>query len=119
MSIAKPAVKRPALSDDALRRFDSLQAGLVPQWKLIGSVNAYEQTMVVVPSTSVESDAPGLLQQAYEERLLCLLLLLKKPRARIVYVTSRPILPSILDYYLSLLPGLIASQAKKRVFDVT
>jgi hypothetical protein len=31
-------------------------------------------------------------------------------------VTSQPILPSIVDYYLDLLPGVIPSRARKRLF---
>ena len=57
---------------------------------------------------------PRLLQ-AYEERFLFLLLLLRQPRARLVYVTSQTIHPSIVDYYLGLLPGIIPSHARKRL----
>jgi hypothetical protein len=45
-----------------------------------------------------------------------LLLLLRQPRARLIYVTSRTILPSIIDYYLDLLPGVIPSHARQRLF---
>jgi hypothetical protein len=55
------------------------------------------------------------LLQAYEERFLFLLLLLRQPRARMIYVTSQAILPSIVDYYLALLPGVIPSHARRRV----
>jgi ATP-grasp domain len=47
---------------------------------------------------------------------LFLLLLLRQPRARLVYVTSQTILPSIIDYYLDLLPGVIPSHARQRLF---
>src|SRR5262249_41545252 len=98
---------------------ERLQHTLPAQWKLIGSLNQYEQTMVVVPSISIDAEMPGLVLQAYEERFLFLLLLLRKPRMRVIYVTSQPILPSILGYYLGLLPGAIGSHAQKRSFDVT
>jgi hypothetical protein len=111
---------RPILSpEDIEHRFERLQSTLPAQWKLIGSLNQYEQTMVVVPSISLDLDTPGLVLQAYEERFLFLLLLLRKPRMRVIYVTSQPILPSILGYYLGLLPGVISSHAQKRFFDVT
>ena len=100
-------------------RFEELQRSLVPQWEAIGSLNQLEQTMVVVPSISIDFHAPTLVLQAYEERMLFLLLLLRKPRMRIVYVTSQPILPSVIDYYLGLLPGVIGSHARKRFFEVT
>jgi hypothetical protein len=110
----------PALSAEELeRRFERLQGTLPAQWRLIGSLNQYEQTMVVVPSISVDAEMPGLVLQAYEERFLFLLLLLKKPRMRVLYATSQPILPSILGYYMGLLPGVIGSHAQKRFFDVT
>ena len=35
-----------------------------------------------------------------QERFLFMLLLLRQPRARLIYVTSQTILPSIIDYYL-------------------
>jgi len=51
----------------------------------------------------------------YEERLLCLLLLLRLPRTRVVYITSTPIADPIIDYYLHLLPGIPAQHARKRL----
>ena len=55
------------------------------------------------------------MNQALEERLLFLLLLLRQPRLRMVYVTSQPIDPLIVEYYLSLLPGVIPSHARARL----
>jgi hypothetical protein len=97
-------------------RFEELQKNLVPLWKSIESFNQDEQTIVIVPSMSIDSDFTSTELQAYEERFLFLLLLLRQPRARVVYVTSQAILPSIIDYYLDLLPGVIASHAKRRLF---
>ena len=45
----------------------------------------------------------------YEERLLMLLIRLRNPQAHVVYVTSQPVHPLILDYYLALLMGAVAS----------
>jgi PGM1 C-terminal domain len=100
--------------------FDQLQTRLVPLWKSIERMSQDEQTIVVVPSLTVDSaDLTGAKLQAYEERFLFLLLLLRQPRARLVYVTSQPILPSVVDYYLDLLPGVIPSHARKRLFLVS
>ena len=100
--------------------FDELQARLVPLWKSIERLNQDEQTIVVLPSLTVDiGDRRGATMQAYEERFLFLLLLLRQPRARLVYVTSLPILPSVIDYYLDLLPGVIPSHARKRLFLVS
>jgi hypothetical protein len=97
--------------------FDQLQSRLVPLWKSIERLNQDEQTIIVVPSLSIDfGDRGGATLQAYEERFLFLLFLLRQPRARLVYVTSQPILASVVDYYLDLLPGVIPSHAKKRLF---
>jgi hypothetical protein len=97
--------------------FEQLQVRLVPLWKSLERMSQDEQTIFVVPSMTVDAgDLTGAKLQAYEERFLFLLLLLRQPRARLVYVTSQPILPSIVDYYLDLLPGVIPSHARKRLF---
>jgi hypothetical protein len=101
---------------DSLTEFDRLQKKLVPLWKSIERFNQDPQTIVVVPSMSIDAIDSGAVMQAYEERFLFLLLLLRQPRARLIYVTSRTILPSIIDYYLDLLPGVISSQARQRLF---
>jgi hypothetical protein len=44
-----------------------------------------------------------------------LLLLLRQPRLRVVYVTSMPVAPAIVEYYLALLPGVIPSHARARL----
>jgi len=101
---------------DSQAEFDQLQKKLVPLWKSIERFNQDPQTIVVVPSMSIDAINSGAVMQAYEERFLFLLLLLRQPRARLVYVTSQTILPSIIDYYLSLLPGVIPSHARQRLF---
>ena len=104
------------LAMDSQAEFDQLQKKLVPLWKSIERFNQDPQTIVVVPSMSIDAISSGAVMQAYEERFLFLLLLLRQPRARLIYVTSQTILPSIIDYYLSLLPGVIPSHARQRLF---
>jgi hypothetical protein len=103
---------------EAARRFEELQRKLVPLWESIRAFNQNEQTIVVVPSQSVEFDVKGAEMQALEERYLFLLFLLRQPRARLVYVTSQTILPNTIEYYLGLLPGVISSHARTRLFTV-
>src|SRR3989304_1344110 len=103
-------------SEQPAAEFDRLQLKLVELWKFIQSMNQEAQTIVVVPSMSIDSDLKGSELQAYEERFLFLLLLLRQPRARLIYVTSQTISPSIIDYYLDMLPGVISSHARKRLF---
>jgi hypothetical protein len=100
-------------------RFEQLQERLVPLWRSIQSLNQDPQTIVVVPSISLDKvEGSNIHMQPYEERYLFLLLLLRQPQARLIYVTSQPILPSIIDYYLDLLPGVIPSHARQRFFPV-
>ena len=46
----------------------------------------------------------------YEERMLFLLLLLRSPRMRIVFVTSMPVDPATVDYYLRFVPDASARE---------
>ena len=64
-------------------------------------------TSVVVPSLTLDQSELRKISGAsfYEERLLFLLIRLRNPRARMVYVTSQPIHPMILEYYLQFLAG--------------
>jgi hypothetical protein len=72
-----------------------------------GPTEMEEGTLLVVPSITFPAAELRKIVgiQFYEERMLCLLLLLKHPRLRVVYVTSLPIDSFIVDYYLSFLPN--------------
>jgi hypothetical protein len=102
-------------AEQAAAQFDQLQRKLVPLWQLIESFNQQEQTIVVVPSISIDMAVRGFEIQGYEERFLFLLLLLAQPRARMIYVTSQAIHPSVIEYYLDLLSGVIPSHAMRRL----
>lgn len=109
----------------ATQSFDALQLKLRPLWEQIGHSDPggpyIEQpnTVVVVPSltTDLEFDVPS--QQAYEERMLFMLFLLRQPQKRLIYVTSIPIPPEVIDHYLHLLPGVDINHARRRLFLVT
>src|SRR4051794_21048463 len=74
------------------------------------------QTLVVVPSRTIEkSHEPPAETQAYEERLLCLLLGLSDPGRRVIYVTSNPVPEQIVGYYLNLLPAHLREDARGRL----
>jgi hypothetical protein len=107
------------LTDDVVARFDALQAKLIPLWTSIRQFTVDAQTVVVVPSLTLDLGSVGVRQQALEERFLFLLLLLRQPRARLIYVTSQAIHPDVVDYYLDLLPGVFAGHARKRLFLVS
>ena len=55
--------------------------------------------LVVVPSRTIERwREPPAEAQAYEERLLCMVLMLRDPGLRLVYMTSSPVAPAIVEY---------------------
>ncbi len=103
--------------------FAELQARLRDLWPnvTLRSIGDVERTIVVVHSISF--DAPDQLIPdfpAYEERFLCLVLsLLRAPRSRVIYVTSQPILPRLIDYYFGLVPDLDTPEARSRFLPVT
>jgi hypothetical protein len=109
------ASSTPLAPGEAEVRFDRLQRRLVPLWKSIETLNQDPQTIVVVPSMSLDTTMSTAKMQAYEERFLFLLFLLRQPRAHLIYVTGLPIHPSIIDYYLALVPGVIPSHARPRL----
>jgi PGM1 C-terminal domain len=104
--------------DEAERNhlFSRLQERMPAVWDA-WRLGLEDESVVVVPSVTLDPAAPGAgsLSQAFEERLLFLLLLLRQPRLRMIYVTSMPIKPSIIEYYLALLPGVIPSHAMARL----
>lgn len=96
--------------------FDDLQQRLPQVWEAMRRDRPGESA-VVVPSVSLDSSTAtnGTLMQAMEERALFQLLLLRQPMLTLVYVTSAPIADEIVDYYLGLLPGVIPSNARRRL----
>lgn len=76
-----------------------------------------ERTVVIVPSLTLDHEMLNTLKGSvhYEERLLCMLMLLRMPRTHVIYITSVPVDPSIVDYYLHLLPGITGQHARKRL----
>ena len=102
--------------DEAERydRFERLQQQLPSVWARMRRQTEGE-SVVVVPSVDLSGDSTGSLIQAFEERFLFLLLLLRQPRLQMIYVTSMPVAPAIIEYYLALLPGVIPSHALRRL----
>ncbi len=111
---AMPA--RPLASEDS-ERFAQLQAQLQSQFESVFPDTQRPRAVVVVPSLSLDAGQLARISGAhhYEERLLCMLMLLRMPRTRLIYITSQPIHPTIIDYYLHLLPGIPVSHARRRL----
>lgn len=99
--------------------FDALQHKLVPLWEFIGGPTQEEHTIVVVPSITLDTEFHGSEQKAMEERFLFMLFLLQQPRVRMIYVTSMPVEQEIVEYYLDIQPGVVASHARKRLMMVS
>ena len=104
--------------DDAARqgRFQALQERMRAVWEA-WKLDLDDESVIVVPSVSVSraGSTGSAITQAFEERSLFLLLLLRQPRLRMIYVTSVPINPRVIEYYLALLPGVIPSHALARL----
>ncbi|MBW4421870.1 MAG: carboxylate-amine ligase [Myxacorys californica WJT36-NPBG1] len=105
------------MESNVSERFRQLQAQLRDRWSSVEEFEMYDADIVVVPSISV--DQRELLKIEgffhYEERLLFSLIRLRNPRTRLVFVTSQPLHPSVIDYYLQLLPGIPFSHARDRL----
>jgi hypothetical protein len=97
--------------------FARLQAKLPGMFQLIFPDRLAPRTVVVVPSLSLDQDVMSKVAGAhhYEERMLGMLMLLRLPRTRLIYLTSQPIPETIIDYYLHLLPGVPARHARQRL----
>ena len=104
-------------SMEELNEFEIIQQGFFNQFELFFPDNLAPKTIVVIPSLSLDKEVLAKVDGAlhYEERLLCLLMLLRMPRANVVYVSSTPIDPVIIDYYLHLLPGITGYHARERL----
>ena len=72
---------------------------------------------MVVPSLSLDPDVLAKVSGVhhYEERMLSMLMLLRLPRTRLIYLSSEPIPETIVDYYLHLLQGVPAAHARARL----
>jgi hypothetical protein len=104
-------------SAEELRRFAALQEKLEPLARRVLSDPRARQTVVVIPSLTLDVEELAKIPGAhhYEERLLCMLMLLRLPRTHVVYVTSQHIARAIVDYYLHLLPGVPVRHARSRL----
>lgn len=102
-------------------RFQQLQARLPNIYSEFQRDSDYEHTSLIVPSLSVNQEelAKVLGSPLYEERLLFALIRLRNPNAKVIYVTSQPVNPDIVDYYLQLLDGVTLSRARQRLHMVS
>lgn len=115
--IPKPPFAKDLPLEQEIAEFEKLKPRLAEVWNVLIMREEEPHTSVVVPSLTLDQSELRKLPGAsfYEERLLFLLIRLRNPRARMVYVTSQPVHPIILEYYLQFLAGIPASHARSRL----
>ncbi len=115
--IPKPPFLKDLTPEQEISEFQRLRPRLAEVWDALTMREEEPHTAVVVPSLTLDQSELRKISGAsfYEERLLFLLIRLRNPRARMVYVTSQPIHPIILEYYLQFLAGIPASHARSRL----
>jgi hypothetical protein len=102
---------------DTDRAFVKLQERFAKYFEEIFLNDLAEKTIVIIPSLTLDREMLKTIKGVvhYEERMLCLLMLLRMPRTQVIYVTSIPIDNSIIDYYIHLLPGITGNHARQRL----
>jgi hypothetical protein len=115
--IPKPPFARDLTPEQEIAEFERLKPRLATVWDAITLREEEPHTTVVVPSLTLDQSELRKIAGVsfYEERLLFLLIRLRNPRARMVFVTSQPVHPIILEYYLQFLAGIPASHARSRL----
>ncbi|HVR06420.1 MAG TPA: peptide ligase PGM1-related protein [Thermoanaerobaculia bacterium] len=113
----RPPFSSELTLEQEMAAFEQLKPRLRDVWETLTLRDEEPHTSVVVPSLTLDRASLSKLAGAsfYEERLLFLLIRLRNPRARVVYVTSQPVHPLILEYYFQLLAGIPASHARSRL----
>ncbi len=108
-------------SPEEHKAFAALQARLPALYQRVFPHRLEPRTVVVLPSLTFDSAVIERLTGLphYEERLLCMLMLLRLPRTRVIYLTSTPLHSSIVDYYLHLLTGVPSSHARRRLVTIS
>ncbi|HTE27491.1 peptide ligase PGM1-related protein [Flavitalea sp.] len=104
-------------SEAEIMIFRKLQEKLCRQFEHIFPDKLAPKTVVVIPSLTMDEEILSKVSgiNHYEERMLCLLMLLRMPRTNVIYVTSQTIDPVIIDYYLHMLPGMTGYHALRRL----
>lgn len=104
-------------SPEELAAYARIQARLPDLFRRVALDHRLPNTVVVVPSLSLDQEELNKVSGVhhYEERLLYMLMLLRRPRTRLVFVTSNQLDPSVVDYYLHLLSGVPTAHARRRL----
>jgi PGM1 C-terminal domain len=103
--------------DNEAAAFRALRDRLAGLFETVFPDPLHPRTVLIVPSLSLDPDVLARVSGVhhYEERMLCLLMLLRMPATRVIYVTSEPIAEATIDYYLHLLEGIPHRHARERL----
>ena len=104
-------------STEELAAFAKLQDRLAALFRKVTDDPRAKNTVVVIPSLSLHPEELAKITGVhhYEERLLYMLMLLRRPQTHLVLVTSQPLNASVVDYYLHLLSGVPGNNARRRL----
>jgi hypothetical protein len=102
---------------DEIASFKALQQKLPTIWEDVHRQPRAPHSCLIIPSLSFDQEE---LQKVagvpfYEERLMFMLMRLRRPGARLMYITSQPVDADIVDYYLQMLVGVPPTHAKRRL----
>lgn len=102
---------------DERKAFKALQGRLQSIWEDVHNQPRAPHSCLVIPSLSFDQEE---LQKVtgvpfYEERLMFMLMRLRRPGARLMYITSQPVDADIVDYYLQMLVGVPPTHARRRL----
>jgi hypothetical protein len=98
-------------------QFKKLQDRFIMQFEHIFPDNRAPRTVIIIPSLTMDEEILSKISgiNHYEERMLCMLMLLRMPRTNVIYVTSETIDPVIIDYYLHMLAGCYGLPCFKKI----
>lgn len=115
--IREALMRQRALENSNRGKFHQLQGQLSDRWRSIDAFDRNAADILVIPSLSLDQRELAKIKgiHHYEERLLFSVIRLRNPRTRLIYVTSQPLHPNVVDYYLQLLPGVPFSHARDRL----
>jgi hypothetical protein len=100
--------------------FEELRRTFAVRYPASDPLDLGEGTVVVLPSLSFPTAELRKIVGIgyYEERLLFLLLLLRRPGVKVVYLTSMPVEEAVVDYYLGFLPDPAGARGRLHMLAV-
>jgi len=100
--------------------FDTLQREFCLRYQAHDPLDLEAGTVVVVPSLTFPATELSKIVaiQHYEERMLYLLLLLRRRGVRVIYLSSVPIEDAVVEYYLSFMADPVAARERVHLFSV-